>query len=238
MAEAPAKVANRTPTAAAPPPCSMPQTGTSTAAHARSMRLVSATITVMPTSTRSPRRNSQPARSCSRYGAGSASWSGETCLVRAGIAQASSSAETPKDTASTTSALAGPITATRPPAIAAPSIDAVRSTVEWRPVTRSSGTPAVAARVGIMALFAASPGPRSAPATATSARNAGNERCPAPCRSGIAPTTASEAQSQLIATRRAPTRSMIGPPSTLSTTRGNISARATRPVFSGLPVVV
>ena len=48
----------------------MPQTGTSTAAHARSRRLVSATITVMPTSTRSPRRNRQPSRSCSRYGAG------------------------------------------------------------------------------------------------------------------------------------------------------------------------
>ena len=42
--------------------------------------------------------------------------------------------------ASTTSALAGPITATRPPASAAPSIDAVRSTVELSPVTRSSGT--------------------------------------------------------------------------------------------------
>ena len=42
----------------------------------------------------------------------------------------------------------------------------------------------------------------------------------------------------MIATRRAPTRSMIGPPSTLSTTSGSISASATRPVFSGLPVVV
>jgi hypothetical protein len=31
---------------------------------------------------------------------------------------------------------------------------------------------------------------------------------------------------------------MIGPPSTLSTTSGSISATATRPVFSGLPVVV
>ncbi len=39
-------------------------------------------------------------------------------------------------------------------------------------------------------------------------------------------------------TRRAPTRSMIGPPSTLSSTSGSISASATRPVFVALPVVV
>ena len=38
--------------------------------------------------------------------------------------------------------------------------------------------------------------------------------------------------------RRAPTLSMIGPPSTLSTTIGSISARATRPVWVALPVVV
>ena len=158
--------------------------------------------------------------------------------MRPGTAQASSSAETPNDAASTISALVGPINATRPPASAAPSIDAVRSTVELRPVTRSSGTSAVTARAGVIECFAASPGPRSAPATATSPRKAGKERTPASCRSGIDPTTPSEAQSQVIATRRAPTRSMIGPPSTLRTTSGSISARATRPVFSGLPVVV
>ena len=39
-------------------------------------------------------------------------------------------------------------------------------------------------------------------------------------------------------TRRAPTRSMIGPPSTLRSTSGNISASATRPVLLALPVVV
>ena len=38
--------------------------------------------------------------------------------------------------------------------------------------------------------------------------------------------------------RRAPTRSMIGPPSIVSSTSGNSSASATRPVFVGLPVVV
>ena len=158
--------------------------------------------------------------------------------MRAGTAHASSRAETPKDAASTTRALAGPITATRPPASAAPSIDAVRSTVEPSPVTRSSGTPAVAARVGVIECLAASPGPRSAPATATRARKPTKDSSPASCRSGIEPTTAREPQSQVIATRRAPRRSMIGPPSTFSTTRGSISARATRPVFSGLPVVV
>ena len=89
-----------------------------------------------------------------------------------------------------------------------------------------------------MACFAASPGPRKAPATATRPRKPGNDSSPASCRNGIEPTTPSEPQSQVIATRRAPTRSMIGPPSTLSTTSGSISARATRPVFSGLPVVV
>ncbi len=174
----------------------MPQTGTRTAAHARSMRLVSDTITVMPTSTRSPRRNRQPSRSCSRYGAGSASSWGATGRARCGMAQASSSAETPNDAASTISALAGPTTATRPPASAAPSIDAVRSTVELSPVTRSIGTPAVTARVGVMAAFAASPGPRKAPATATRARKPGNDSSPSSCRNGTAPTTASEPQSQ------------------------------------------
>ncbi len=158
--------------------------------------------------------------------------------MRAGTAQRSSSAATPNDAASTTSALAGPTTATRPPAAAAPSIDAVRSTVELSPVTRSIGTCAAAARVGIMAYLAASPGPRSAPATATSARKPGNESSPASYRKGIEPTTTSEPQSQVSATRRAPTRSITGPPSTLSRTSGSISATATRPVFSGLPVVV
>ena len=39
-------------------------------------------------------------------------------------------------------------------------------------------------------------------------------------------------------TRRAPTRSMTGPLSTLSTTSGSISASATSPVWVALPVVV
>ena len=38
-------------------------------------------------------------------------------------------------------------------------------------------------------------------------------------------------------TRRAPTRSMIGPPSTLSRTRGTSSKRATSPVLTGESVV-
>ncbi len=39
-----------------------------------------------------------------------------------------------------------------------------------------------------------------------------------------------------MATRRAPARSMTGPPSTLNTTSGSISASATRPVLVALPV--
>ena len=41
-----------------------------------------------------------------------------------------------------------------------------------------------------------------------------------------------------MATRRAPSRSMSGPPSTLHSTSGNISAKATSPVWVGDPVVV
>ncbi len=154
------------------------------------------------------------------------------------MAQASSSAETPNDAASTTSALAGPITRDQ--------ATGERGAEHRRRCVRPSSEPGdalhrhagVAASVGVIAAFAASPGPRRAPATATRPRKPGNDSSPASCSSGIAPTTSERAPSQVIATRRAPTRSMIGPPSTLSTTSGSISASATRPVFSGLPVVV
>ncbi len=52
----------------------------------------------------------------------------------------------------------------------------------------------------------------------------------------MAATTGSESRSQVIATRRAPSRSMTGPPSTLNSTSGSISASATRPVREALPV--
>ena len=52
------------------------------------------------------------------------------------------------------------------------------------------------------------------------------------------PTTTMLPRSQAMLTRRAPSRSMIGPPSTFISTSGTISKSATRPVFSGLPVVV
>ena len=141
-----------------------------------------------------------------------------TGRVRAGIAQASSSAETPNDAASTTSALAGPTTATRPPASAAPSIDAVRSTVELQPgdpLHRHAG----GRREGRASsrAFAASPGPRSAPATATRRGSPGTTAARPRAGTGSRrPRPASPSRS-VIATRRAPTRSMIGPPSTLST---------------------
>ena len=46
-------------------------------------------------------------------------------------------AQTPKEMASTATALAAPIVATRPPAIAAPTMVAPRSIAEPSPVTRS-----------------------------------------------------------------------------------------------------
>jgi hypothetical protein len=52
------------------------------------------------------------------------------------------------------------------------------------------------------------------------------------------PTTSTLARSQPMLIRRGPTRSMIGPPSTLSNTSGASSASATRPVLVALPVVV
>ena len=58
--------------AAAPPPYSWAQTGTSTVAHAMSRKFVSATITAIPNSTRSPRRNRQPSASRWRYGGSAA----------------------------------------------------------------------------------------------------------------------------------------------------------------------
>ena len=133
--------------------------------------------------------------------------------------------------------MAAPIAAIRPPANTAPSIEAVRSTVECSPVARSSGTRAASTTDGTIEALAASPGPRSAPAHATRARKAPNGSSPAACSSGIAPTTTIEPRSQLMLTRRGPTRSMIGPPSTLSSTSGSISKRATSPVFIGESVV-
>ena len=229
--------------AAAPPPHVTAHTGTSTVAYATSSRLVSATITAMPSSTRSPRRKSQPSRSRSRYRDGGSAASTGAPAGRAArrasgrVAQARIAADRPKLTASTTRALAGPITATRPPANAAPSSDAVRSTVACRPVARSIGTSACSTSAGTSACLALSPGPRRAPAQATMARKTPNGSRPAACSNGIAPTTTIEPRSHPMLIRRAPTRSMTGPPSTLSSTMGSSSASATRPVFTGEWVV-
>ncbi|GAA4373737.1 hypothetical protein GCM10023146_25610 [Nocardioides caricicola] len=202
-----------------------------------SKRFVSETITAIPSSTRSPRRNCHPSRNRTTYGVVSSASSVCTRGI-ARVAQARTAAERPKLRASTTSASAAPIQATRPPAMAAPRSPEVRSTVECRPVARSIGTPASATTAGVSADLAASPGPRSAPATATSSRNTGNGSQPDSCSSGIAPTASTDSRSQVIATRRAPTRSITGPPRILSRTSGSISASATSPVFVALPVVV
>jgi len=95
------------------------------------------------------------------------------------VAHASRTAESRKLPASTTSALAGPITEISPPAKTAPSIEAPRSTVEASPVARSRGTSARSTSLGISACLALSPGPRRAPAIATSSRKPGKDRCPA-----------------------------------------------------------
>ena len=61
---------------------------------------------------------------------------------------------------------------------------------------------------------------------------------PARCSTGIIPTTTVLAALQLTAIRRAPIRSVSGPESTCEATSGAISAKATRPVLVGEPVVV
>ena len=56
------------------------------------------------------------------------------------VDHANTAAQTPKETASTINALAGPTSATRNPAKAAPLKLAVLSTADASPVVRSSGT--------------------------------------------------------------------------------------------------
>ena len=79
------------------------------------------------------RRNVQPSRSSRTYvvPAGRSS-TGSARMVA--VDQAKTAAQTPKDTASTMSALAAPANATRAPAIAAPAKLAVRSTADASPV--------------------------------------------------------------------------------------------------------
>ena len=57
------------------------------------------------------------------------------------------------------------------------------------------------------------------------------------CSSGMSPTTTTLARSQPMAMRRAPTRSISGPAPALIATSGASSAKATRPVLAGDPVV-
>ena len=154
------------------------------------------------------------------------------------VAHHSTAPASANEAASTISALAGPTSATSPPATAAPTIEAVRSTAPVRPVTRSVAEPVCSTTAGIRAWPAASPGPRSAPATATAPSSTGNESMPARCSTGIIPTTTVLAALQLTAIRRAPIRSVSGPESTCAATSGAISAKATRPVLVGEPVVV
>ena len=149
-----------------------------------------------------------------------------------------SRAATAKLAASTTSAWAGPIAATSSPPTAAPVMPASRSTVLASPVARSIGTPEASTSTGTRACLAPSPGPRSAPATATSSISSGNDIAPPAYSAGIEPTASTLARSAETLTRRAPKRSITGPPSALAVTYGAISAKATRPVWVALPVVV
>ena len=113
----------------------------------------------------------------------------------------------------------------------------VRSTAAASPATRSSDHPATRASSGVIAALPASPGPRRAPATATSTSSVGNDSIPSPCSSGIEATTTADSRSHTSVTRRGPSRSRSGPPSALKRTSGVISAAATRPVCVAEPVV-
>lgn len=72
---------------------------------------------------------------------------------------------------------------------------------------------------------------------ATSVRSAGNDSRCRMWRSGISATTNVLARSALTLIRRPPIRSISGPPNALQSTSGVISAKATRPVFIGEPVL-
>ena len=149
-----------------------------------------------------------------------------------------SRAQTPNDAASIQSALTAPTRVMSPPASAYAKKPARRSVVLSRPVTRSSGTRAARAMSGMRVSLAESPGPRKAPAMATSTRSVGKCSRPNVWRSGTRPTTAVLAVSATTLTRRAPTLSISGPPTAFTSTSGVISAIATRPVLTGEPVVI
>ena len=83
-----------------------------------------------------------------------------------------------------------------------------------------------------------SPGPRATPVTATIASSKGKPSRPRPCNTGMSSTANALAMSATMLTFRAPTRSMIGPPSAFASTIGASSKATTRPVFVADPVVV
>src|SRR3954449_1779752 len=149
-----------------------------------------------------------------------------------------STAQMPNDAASIQSALTAPTSVMSPPASAYAKKPARRSVVLSRPVTRSSGTLAARAMSGMSVALAASPGPRSAPAIATNTNIVGKCSSPKVCSSGTMATTAVLPVSASTLMRRAPTRSISGPPMAFTSTNGAISAMATTPVFTGEPVVI
>ncbi|GAA2905559.1 hypothetical protein GCM10020220_113490 [Nonomuraea rubra] len=104
-------------------------------------------------------------------------------------------------------------------------------------MARSSGTRPRSAASGIMISLARSPGPRAAPITATSGTSAPSGSAPSACSRTTAPAAAALTTSAAQETRRGPTRSSIGPASALTSTYGAISANATIPVCTALPVL-
>ena len=127
--------------------------------------------------------------------------------------------------------------ATSRPASAAPPIDDGPLDGADRPETRSSDQSAVRAISGIIAALPASPGPRSAPATATSTSRVGKDSIPRPCSSGIAATTNGRHQVARQGHPPRPDPVEQRAAERLEETSGVISAAATRPVWVAEPVV-
>ena len=139
--------------------------------------------------------------------------------------------------ASRAMAVGAPTRVTSAAAASGPITVAARPIPSSRPSTRSLGCPAALATAGASTYLALSPGPRTAPASATSTTSVLKCSIPAWCSTGIRPTTTTLTRSDVMLIRRGPTRSVTGPDSAWASTYGAISAIATKPVRVGEPVV-
>ncbi len=95
---------------------------------------------------------------------------------------------------------------------------ASRSLAPRTPVTRSSGTPDSSAMRGTIACLEASDGALNTPISATTGISTQMDSRPAQNKMGNRAIAATEHASHHMATRRAPTRSISGPPSALAST--------------------